>query len=135
MATFLLTWNPDKWPWPDVQLRAEVEATARGERVPGRWSLGGRRQGVAVGDQAMLVRQQRERGVVASGAFVSEIYWDEHWDGSGRQTTYADVEWDVVADAGDRLPVEILKLRVPEVRWNRLQASGVKRRLRAEAVG
>ena len=35
-------------------------------------------------------------------------------------------EWDQVVDPMQRLPLEDLKDRVPEVPWDRLQAPGVK---------
>lgn len=132
VASFLLTWNPERWPWDERSLRRDVESTAAGRRVKGRWSVGGRRGGISPGDRAYLLRQQSERGLVASGVFASDVFWDRHWDGSGRQTTYAAVEWDVVVEADDRLPVEVLKARVAEVSWDRLQGSGVRVPARAE---
>lgn len=125
MASFLLTWNPDKWDWAQAELQHDIEATASGRRVNGRWSVGGRRSGINLGDHAYLLRQHRDRGIVASGTFVSEVVWGAHWDGSGRLTTYADVEWDVVLGVDDGLPVEVLKSKVPAVNWDRLQGSGV----------
>ena len=65
-------------------------------------------------------------GLVASGHFTSEIYDDEHWDGSGRVTQYANVDFDWIGTVDDRLPVDILIAQVPEVPWNRLQGSGVR---------
>jgi hypothetical protein len=52
--------------------------------------------GISIGDCAYLVRQRRGRGIVASGWFTSEIYPHEHWDGSGKTTTYANLELDVI---------------------------------------
>jgi hypothetical protein len=98
VAMFLLTWNPDSDGWPEDDYAAAVEATAVGAAHESRWSVGIRRSGVSVGDRAYMVRQRHERGIVAS-AFASEIYEDEHWDGSGRMTTYADVAFDVVLPA------------------------------------
>ena len=68
-----------------------------------------RKGGVAPGDRAFLLRQKRDRGVIASGVFVSELEADEHWDGSGRPTMYARIDWDTVLEVDDRLPVEMLK--------------------------
>jgi hypothetical protein len=91
VATFLLAWNPKDWPWPDGDYTATVTLTDAGRRVKGRWSVGLRRQGISRGDRAYLFRQHRDRGLVGTGQFTSEIYWDEHWDESGRDTTYADL--------------------------------------------
>jgi 5-methylcytosine-specific restriction protein A len=62
---------------------------------------------------------------VASGALVSSLQQDTHWDGTGRRTRYAQVEWDTVVDHEDRLRVEFLKADIPEVAWDRIQGGGV----------
>lgn len=126
METFILTWNPDRWPWPEDEYEEAVQSTASGGTEVGRWSVGIRKHGISIGDRAYLLRQSHERGIVASGQFVSEIYEDSHWDGSGRETTYADVEWTSIIDPEDRLPVEVLISEVPDVTWDRMQGSGVK---------
>jgi hypothetical protein len=74
MATFLLTWNPDGQGWPDAEHEAAVEAAAAGRALLERWSVALRKSGIHIGDRAFLVRQRRERGIVASGRFTSEIY-------------------------------------------------------------
>jgi 5-methylcytosine-specific restriction enzyme A len=119
MATFLLTWNPDGPGLPESRLVA-------GRRLAGRWGVGVRRSGISAGDRAFLLRQHRQRGIVAAGLFTGEIYPDEHWNGSGRVTTYADVAFDEVPALADRLPVDLLRAEVPGVAWNHLQGSGVR---------
>lgn len=123
MATFLLTWNPDGPGWPDDKYAAAA-AAGSGEYA-NRWSVGLRKSGIAVGDRAFLVRQRHERGIVASGRFHSEVYPDAHWDESGRQTTYADIIFEVLLPVPERLDINALKARVPAVAWDRLQGSGV----------
>jgi 5-methylcytosine-specific restriction enzyme A len=125
VATFLLTWNPDTQGWPDDDYATAVEAAAAGAKPADRWSVGLRKSGVSIGDRAYLVRQRHERGIVASGRFSSTIYNAEHWDGSGRITTYADIRFDVVLPVTDRLDIQVLKSRLPTVVWDRLQGSGV----------
>lgn len=124
--TFILTWNPSSWDWPAADYRSTVRRTAAGHRVKGQWSMGVRRGGVVKGDRAFLLRQHSERGIVASGYFTSEVFEDRHWDGSGRDTTYALVDWDVVVDTDDRLPIDILKAAVSGIAWDRLQGSGTQ---------
>ncbi len=125
MAVFLLTWNPDGDGWPEADYLAQVEGAAAGRIHADRWSVGGRRSGIAVGDQALLLRQIHERGLVAAGTFASEVYEDDHWDGSGRTATYAQVTWQHLLPVEDRLPVEHLKDIAPGVPWHALRASGV----------
>lgn len=127
MAAFLLTWNPDAGGWSPPEYDAVVEASAGGTPVRGRWGVGIRRSGIAVGDRAFLLRQRRERGILASGWFASEIYTAPHWRGRARQpTTYADIVLDVLIPIRDRLPVPELQQVVPGVSWNYLQGSGVQ---------
>lgn len=124
-AIFILTWNPDRWTWPPEDYARAIQITAAGGVARDQWSVGLRTGGIQPGDRAMLLRQRRDRGLVASGVFTSELYADRHWDGSGRPTRYGDLEWDTVLELDDRLPVEQLELFVPEVHWHRIQGSGV----------
>jgi 5-methylcytosine-specific restriction protein A len=124
--TFLLLWNPRKWEWPSAAFDAAVEAPALGAQVDEPWSVGGRRHGITPGDRAFLLRVGSERGLVGSGWFTSALYWDRHWDNSGRDTPYARVRWDTLLHPEDRLSIEPLKQGVPSVTWDRLQASGVE---------
>jgi 5-methylcytosine-specific restriction protein A len=126
MRTFILTWNPDRWSYHEY-LR-DVRTTRAGLPVQGGWSTGIRRHGISEGDRAFLLRQHRERGVVAAGDFASRIYEGEHWDPAAPEPTtwYADVSFDVVLDLDDRLPIEVLKSEIPRVVWDRMQGSGVE---------
>lgn len=126
MSSFLLTWNPERWEWDENHLQRCIRRTRAGKAVNERWSLGIRRHGVTIGDRAYLLRQRTERGLVGSGTFTSDIYTDDHWDGSGRPMAYADIMWDAIVDPDDRLPVEVLHAEVPQVAWDRLQGSGVQ---------
>jgi 5-methylcytosine-specific restriction enzyme A len=125
MATFILTWNPDLFrdtSWYDDY----VSSTAREQTVLEDWSTGVRRGGIVGGDRAFLLRQHRDRGLVASGEFTSRVFQGPHWDGSGREANYADVGWDTWLSEGDRLPVEELQSQIPEMVWDRIQGSGVQ---------
>lgn len=122
---FILTWNPDRWGWPPDEYARAVQVTAAGGTWAGQWSVGIRRSGISPGDQAMLLRQRHDRGLIASGTFISGLYEDEHWDGTGRPALYGQINWDTVLEAEDRLPVEVLRQTVPSVPWDRIQGSGV----------
>lgn len=126
MSVFILTWNPDRWHWDEAEYEKDVRTTSRGRRVRGGWSTGNRTSVLAKGDRGFLLRQHRDRGIVAAGEFTSAIYQDEHWDGTGRLANYADVSFDVVLPVSDRLPVEVLHARLGSVSWDRMQGSGVK---------
>jgi len=121
--TFILTWNPERWAWDADEYARAVQVTAVGVSWSEPWSVGLRTGGIFPGDRAFLLRQKRERGIVASGVFTSELEKDEHWDGSGRPTMYAGVDWDTVLEVDDRLSIEVLKDLIPEVHWDRIQWS------------
>ena len=126
MGTFLLTWNPVVWP-DGVEWLDETAGTASASSpVPGGWSVGTRKGGIKPGDTALLLRQHHDRGIVASGCFTSEVYQDEHWDGSGRLANNADIDFDLIVAVDERLTIEVLKSVVPEIQWDRLQGSGVR---------
>lgn len=126
MATFVLTWNPDRWEWPSDEFERALRTTSGGRRERDRWSVGIRSGGIVIGDRAFLLRQRRDRGIVASGHFTSGVEVGPHWDGSGRETTYAQVEWDTIVEPADRLPTDVISAAIPDVHWDRIQGSGVE---------
>jgi 5-methylcytosine-specific restriction protein A len=96
----------------------------------GRWSMGSRNQGVVPGDQILLVRQIRDRGIVRSGFATSEVFQGRHFDederAAGKMSNYVDVHWTQQVDMEDRLPTEVLLDVFPEISWNALLGSGVQ---------
>lgn len=66
----------------------------------------------------------RDRGLVAGGIITSGVFQGPHWDGSGRVANYAQVDWDTILDYEDRLPIETLKAKIPELPWDRYQGTG-----------
>jgi hypothetical protein len=126
VATFVLTYNPARWNWDEEGRADAVARTEAGRVVHRRWSTGSRRSGISHGDLAVLFQQgDKERGLVAYGRFASEIYQDEHWDGTGRDANYADLEWEVVLPAGDMIPVDEVKRVVTTVNWDVILGSGI----------
>lgn len=120
----ILTWNPDRWAWPPEEYAQAVQATAAGGTWSRRWSLGVRKS-VQRGDRAVLLRQNRDRGLVGHGVFTAEAIAAPHWDGSGRSIPYGLVEWDSIVEVEDRLPTETLREAIPEVTWDNVPGSGV----------
>ncbi len=115
-AAFILTWNPTKWAWDPSDL--------------GRWSVGNRTSGIEAGDYAYLLRQHDNRGLIASGMFVSGVFQAPHWDGGGTDANYARVEWDTVLDPvhapAGAFSIDELKDAIPHFPWNNLMSSGVQ---------
>ncbi len=126
MGLFILTWNPDLWQMTDGEYQQVVNACRLGSGRSDTWSTGGRTSGIGFGDRAVLLRQHRDRGIIASGYFTTEVFQDQHWREPDRSGNFADLVWETWVPIEDRLPVEVLKAKVPGVVWDRLQGSGVR---------
>jgi 5-methylcytosine-specific restriction enzyme A len=129
MQTFLLTWNPQKWPWEDLQ--ESIDEVARRGFSEFTWSCGNSKR-IVKGDRVFLLRQGVEpRGIVASGRAVSasfeEIHWREEKARRGRTTRYVKVRWEVLLnpDSESVFPREWLNVPpLSDVNWN-TQISGI----------
>ena len=102
-AMFVMTWNPRKWIIELEEYESRVSTTARRRTVEERWSTGGRRSGIAAGDEVVLFRHGADSGIVASGHATSEI--GLAGDGLHR----VGVAWESWVQLEDRLPVEVLR--------------------------
>jgi 5-methylcytosine-specific restriction enzyme A len=125
VPTFILAWHPLHFLWQEQDYDQAIQVTAGGQTWHDDWTVGVRTGGINPGDRAFLYRQYQDRGLVASGIFTSGVYTSPHWDGSGRLARYAQLDWTNVLDYEDRLPIEQLKAEVPEVKWGRIQGSGI----------
>ena len=126
LSTYVLTYNPDKWNWDPKDRGAAIRRTAGGKISRGRWSTGRRTRDIASGDTAVLLRQGKgDRGLIGRGTFASSVYQDLHWDGSGRDANYADVDWDVMLADADLISVADVAAAVTTVDWDNIQASGI----------
>ena len=94
MATYLLTWNPDDWPWDDLQ--ANVEDLAQHGSHLGRWSTGVSNK-IQPKDRLFLIRLGREpKGIIGSGWAKSKVYKAPHRHEKGKVAKYVDVDYDVL---------------------------------------
>lgn len=132
MNTYLLTWNPKRWPWRVARDVADLKAHGYHD---GRWSCGGTKR-IEKGDRLFLLQQGREpRGIIGSGYARSAPYEDRHWDDSRQdKALFVDVRFDSLLDP-DRegvLPLSHLQGgKLASVNW-RTQASGIS--INPEAV-
>src|SRR5687768_5739680 len=96
METFLLTWNPKKTPWVDLDRVIARFATTR--KLRRRWSTGVTRN-IPIGSRVFLMRVGiTPKGLMGSGHTVSKTYPDDHWlpEHANRQVPYVDIDWDVL---------------------------------------
>ena len=122
---FILAWHPLHYRWEEHGYDDAVQVTASGQTWSEDWTVGVRKGGIGPGDTAVLYRQYQYRGLVASGVFTSGVEIGEHWEDRGREVRLAQIDWNVVLDYQDCLPVEVLKAEVPEVKWDHIQGSGI----------
>ena len=129
MNTYLLTWNPAKWPWDDLATCIHQLKTAGHYRE--RWSCGRNRR-ILEGDRVFLLRQGLEpRGIVGSGRVVSDVFDDWHWDetrrAAGQRVWCIDVDFDTLLDA-DREPIvtraQLSEGTLGQMHWDS-QSSGI----------
>ena len=129
MATFLLTWNPKRWPWPTF--RDDVAGCALGARAVRTWSTGNTRR-VMAGDRLFLMKQgDRPRGLVASGRAIGDVVDVPHWDleraDRGESGPAVQVQFDAILDLGLQLPLALQEEPSPQlssVNWS-TPASGI----------
>jgi 5-methylcytosine-specific restriction protein A len=100
LATYLLTWNPERWNWSYLQ-KSIAEVKTQGY-CRERWGCGATKK-IVPGDRVFLMKLGKQpRGIVASGWVTSRVYEDLHWDETARQrgemTLYVDVRFDTLLD-------------------------------------
>ena len=122
--TFILTWNPDACIIEDDEYREYVDLTTHAGELCGSWSTGNSKHTISPGDRFFLLRQGRDRGIIASGHFDSEVYQEESWDGSGDLANFADVIFDEWRPLNERVTIEELFESIPECSWNSFRSSG-----------
>jgi 5-methylcytosine-specific restriction protein A len=128
MATYLLTWNPEKWKWSELQ--ESIRILRRNGFWLERWSCGGTKK-IRNGDRVFLIKLGKEpRGIVASGTVVREPFEAEHWDNAkrakGELALYIKAKLDTLLDPAIAMfPYErLMEPGYGGVRWTP-QASGV----------
>ena len=127
MRTFLLSWNPDQWPWD--YLRDSIAQVANEGYSDDHWSCGNRRD-IDIGDRIFLIRLGVDpRGIVASGYVTSQAFNGPHWDASraanGDTSIFVNVRFDAITET-PAIPVsELDQPPLDSVHWH-TQSSGTQ---------
>lgn len=126
MATYLLTWNPKRYPWG--ALSDELSAMRMAGRVAKTWSVGNNKR-IREGDRFLMIRLGKEpRGIIGAGTFMSSPFQARHWDRlrakKGDTASYASIEFDALSEL-PVVPIDLLK-KPPygDVNWSS-QISGI----------
>lgn len=91
--SFLLTWNPQKYNWVDLQ--NDIEQLEEVGYVEKRWSCGNTKK-IKQRNKIYLMKVGKgPNGIMGSGYTTTSSYSDQHWDGTeGKITNYINVKFD-----------------------------------------
>jgi len=130
MSAYLLTWNPDRFEWTD--LNADAVAVVQGKAAMSQWSCGNSTT-IPADSRFFLYRQgRRGRGVVGSGWTTRASYRDLHWDPErqkrGEDANYVGIALDALIDPSRTEPMAVDHITegpIAYVYWN-TPASGIR---------
>lgn len=128
MATYLLTWNPKRWHWDNLQ--DEVDELNENGFLIGRWSVGVSKR-VRRGDRLLLIRLGKEpKGIIGSGVAESDVFEADHWDdekyAAGESARYVDVRFDNLLNPDNEAVLPRKELdHLGEMHWDS-QGSGIQ---------
>jgi 5-methylcytosine-specific restriction protein A len=127
MATYLLTWNPNRFDWKT--LKKQIREVQRNGFVSTDWSVGSTKR-IKPYDRLFMIRLGKEpRGIMASGWATSEWFPEPHWNpelaAEGKETISIKLEFDVLLDPDERIfPFERLSEGIYKKVWWTPQGSG-----------
>lgn len=122
MNVVLFTWNPDKWTITDRIWHRQIQQIQDGGFLYGQWSAGNSTKLIKPGDTALLLRQGRDRGIVARGTVTSDVFEELSWNDELEEDAtdnYVDITWTEQLPITARLRIEDLQQQLPEVAWVR----------------
>ena len=129
MATYLLTWNPSRWPWDDLQ--ENINKIAQQGFHQDTWSCGVTKK-IKPDDRIFIIKLGKEepRGIVASGWATSPFFEGKHWNKqqslAGKTALYIAVHLDTILDPEKRVFKKHLSDNSIYTKMNwKPQASGV----------
>ena len=121
MPAYLLIWNPDEWPWPEIAQQAR--RVREGQPVLMDWSSGVRKKVLPEGSKLFLMKKGKPpRGIIAAGRSIGPLHSQPHWGDPTKDTLYVPLRFDNLVEdpEKDLLPVEALLSVIPleVVNWN-----------------
>ena len=127
MSAYLLTWNPNAWPWPSEDMEQSIDAIKNEGVAMDTWSAGVTKR-IAPNDRFYLMQLGGpKRGIVGAGFIASSPDYGPHYNGEeGAQALYCQVEFNQLVNPADNYLVTHQELteQFPEFNWSP-RASGV----------
>lgn len=129
MNTYLLTWNPKRWVWED--LNDCIKKVQNEGFCDFRWSCG-RSKRIQKDDRIFMIRLGEEpKGIFASGRAINNAYSDTHWDKDllkeGKTSCFVKVRFDTLINPEEEEILYREKLHITpfdKVHWD-TQLSGI----------
>ncbi len=137
-VAWLLTWNPDNWPWESMD--ADRAATHVGKTITIRWNCNNRN--AAVGNKAYLIRTGvAPKGIIAIGNIVTAPYEAPHYNEvkaeAGKTRWYVDVAFtriqNPLADDPYLTSDDLGKITIDQQVWSP-QSSGIVIKQRSAGI-
>lgn len=124
MNAFLFAWNPDKWPWPDLE--HDVKNLEETGIFVDAWSCASHKA-VREGDKAYLIKLGKDpKGIIGSGFISSEPFMGENHRGQPRMRILINFDRLLDPDKGEILSLDVLKSGVLASQHWSTQSSGIK---------
>ncbi len=125
MATYLFTWNPERWDWESLE--EDSASYKRRGYLDGRWSCGVTKK-IVPGDRAFLIKlgKGEPKGIMASGFALSAPFKAPHYSDPTKTANYTDLRYDVLLNPRSEalLGRPLLLKELPDVQWSPL-GSGI----------
>jgi 5-methylcytosine-specific restriction protein A len=125
MATYLFTWNPERWTWDSLE-----DDTASYKKIgylDGRWSCGVTKK-IRPDDRVFLIKIGRDapQGIMASGFTISATFVEPHYSDPLKTANYTNLRYDVLLNPRTEKLLErsLLLKELPDVQWSP-QGSGI----------
>jgi 5-methylcytosine-specific restriction protein A len=126
VETFLLTWNPRRFSWDDLdEVVNDVQAEGHAHYS---WSCGNTRR-IKAGDRLFMIRLGKEDpGLIGSAWAISPPYEEEHWvdeqQEAPRTAWFVPLDWDFLSHEAVIPRSRLDKKPFNKVRWSS-QSSGI----------
>lgn len=124
MNAFLFAWNPEKWPWSDLE--QDVKDLEETGLFTDAWSCSSHKA-VREGDKAYLIKLGKEpKGIIGSGYISSEPFMGENHRGQLRMRILVNFERLLNPYKEEILTLDVLKSGSLAAQHWSTQSSGIK---------